>query len=56
MYKLRYLQDIVTLELDVPKCNGCGMCIEVCPHAVFVTNNGTVSPTGTPVWNAGLAL
>ena len=36
---LRYLTDVVTLELDREKCNGCGMCTEVCPHAVFVVEN-----------------
>ena len=24
-----------TLEYDVEKCSGCGMCSTVCPHAVF---------------------
>jgi NAD-dependent dihydropyrimidine dehydrogenase PreA subunit len=36
MTEFRYLPDVVTLELDVTTCNGCGMCVEVCPHAVFV--------------------
>ncbi len=31
-----YLTGVVTLELDSDKCNGCGMCLQVCPHAVFV--------------------
>lgn len=35
MMKLRYLQNVVTLKLDVEKCTGCGMCINVCPHSVF---------------------
>ncbi|UCF06616.1 MAG: 4Fe-4S binding protein [bacterium] len=35
MFGLRYLEDVVTLELDASKCTGCGNCIEVCPHAVF---------------------
>ena len=34
--KYRYLKNVVTLQLDVQKCNGCGMCIEVCPQQVFV--------------------
>ncbi len=33
---LRYLPDVVTLELDVDTCNGCGVCVEVCPHEVFI--------------------
>jgi NAD-dependent dihydropyrimidine dehydrogenase PreA subunit len=32
---LRYLSDVVTLELDSEKCIGCGTCTEVCPHRVF---------------------
>jgi ferredoxin len=30
-----YLSDVVTLQLDNEKCNGCGMCVKVCPHEVF---------------------
>jgi NAD-dependent dihydropyrimidine dehydrogenase PreA subunit len=33
--ELRYLEGVVTLELDQGKCNGCGMCVEVCPHEVY---------------------
>jgi ferredoxin len=36
---LRYLPDVVTLELDVEACTGCGMCVTVCPHAVFVMDD-----------------
>jgi len=32
---LRYLEDIVTLQLNAEACNGCGMCVIVCPHEVF---------------------
>jgi len=35
-----YLRDVVTLELDDEKCVGCGMCLDVCPHAVLGMNNG----------------
>jgi len=35
----RYLPDVVTLKLDPAKCNGCRLCVEVCPHAVFVVEN-----------------
>ncbi|NOY82839.1 MAG: 4Fe-4S dicluster domain-containing protein [Kiritimatiellaeota bacterium] len=36
MGKLAYLRNIVTLELHADKCTGCRMCMEVCPHGVFV--------------------
>lgn len=35
MSKFRYLANVVTLELDVEKCIGCGMCALVCPHRVL---------------------
>jgi NAD-dependent dihydropyrimidine dehydrogenase PreA subunit len=35
MIGLRYLKNVVTLNLDTDKCIGCGMCVEVCPHGVF---------------------
>lgn len=39
MPQLRYLSNVVTLQLDESKCNGCRRCVEVCPHAVFVMVN-----------------
>jgi NAD-dependent dihydropyrimidine dehydrogenase PreA subunit len=30
---------ITSLKLDLGKCTGCGLCQEVCPHAVFVLEN-----------------
>jgi len=39
MNGLTYLSNVVTLELNVEKCTGCGMCMEVCPHEVFVIEN-----------------
>ncbi len=35
MAELRYLENVVTLQLEPDKCVGCGRCVEVCPHAVF---------------------
>ncbi len=32
---MRYLEDVVTLSLEPSLCNGCGLCVAVCPHAVF---------------------
>jgi ferredoxin len=42
MNSLIYLRDVVTLELDPKKCMGCGMCILVCPHAVFSLTNSKI--------------
>ncbi len=39
MTRFRYLRDVATLELDEGKCVGCGMCMAVCPHAVFMMND-----------------
>ena len=36
---MKYLQNVVTLKLDAAKCNGCGLCVQVCPHNVFVMEN-----------------
>lgn len=35
MNELIYLSDVVTLQLCTETCNGCGMCVKVCPHDVF---------------------
>ncbi len=35
MSTLRYLSNVTTLRLDRDNCTGCGMCLDVCPHAVF---------------------
>ena len=31
----RYIPDVATLTLEPAACTGCGMCTQVCPHAVF---------------------
>lgn len=36
MNEMRYLAGVSTLELDLDLCVGCGSCLEVCPHQVFV--------------------
>jgi ferredoxin len=38
---LRYLPNVVTLEYDPDKCRGCGICVDVCPHAVFAMEEGS---------------
>ncbi len=40
MAKMRYLKNVTTLQLDAEKCTGCRRCTEVCPHGVFVIDNG----------------
>ena len=40
MAQLGYLKDVVSLHLDKEACIGCGMCLLVCPHAVFIMENG----------------
>ncbi len=42
MAKLTYLKNVVTLEFEAEKCSGCGMCIEVCPHAVMARSDGRI--------------
>ena len=43
MKELLYLKDVATLRLDPAKCNGCGMCLDVCPRAVLARSNGKVA-------------
>lgn len=43
--RLVYLKDVVTLQLNAEKCIGCGLCALVCPHGVFVRENGGVRMT-----------
>jgi ferredoxin len=42
---MKYLRNVVTLHLDDSKCTGCGRCTDVCPHGVFILNNGKVTIT-----------
>ena len=38
MFGLRYLPGVTTLHLDVDRCTGCGVCLNVCPHAVLAAS------------------
>jgi NAD-dependent dihydropyrimidine dehydrogenase PreA subunit len=40
MKELVYLPDVVTLQLCENTCNGCGMCVIVCPRDVFEFYDG----------------
>ncbi len=42
MSRLIYLKSVVTLKFDSDKCFGCGTCLDVCPHGVFVRENGKI--------------
>jgi NAD-dependent dihydropyrimidine dehydrogenase PreA subunit len=33
--ELKYLKNVSSLSLNSSRCTGCGMCLQVCPHAVF---------------------
>lgn len=37
---MQYLKNVTTLKLNNDLCTGCGMCVIVCPHSVFVMNKG----------------
>jgi NAD-dependent dihydropyrimidine dehydrogenase PreA subunit len=44
---MKYLRNVATLKLDAMKCIGCGMCVNVCPHAVFKVEDRKASITDT---------
>jgi len=35
MYTFHYLSNVTTLKLETDRCNGCKICMVVCPHNVF---------------------
>lgn len=56
MKDLVYLPDVVTLNLCQDTCNGCGMCIQVCPHEVFELSGKKLTLSEEIIaWNAGPA-
>jgi ferredoxin len=40
---MKYLKNVVTLQHDADKCTGCGRCLTVCPHRVFVPDGDKVA-------------
>ena len=36
---MKYLSKDLSLRLDVSRCIGCEMCVDVCPHGVFAIEN-----------------
>jgi NAD-dependent dihydropyrimidine dehydrogenase PreA subunit len=36
MKTLRYIDGVTSIALDEQACIGCGMCLTVCPQAVFI--------------------
>lgn len=36
---MKYLSKDLSLRLDVSRCIGCGLCLDVCPHGVFALEN-----------------
>ena len=42
MNNQRYLRNVSTLTYEAAKCIGCKMCVEVCPHNVFMINHKRV--------------
>lgn len=45
MAELKYLKNVVTLELHEDRCTGCGMCEIVCPHGVLAVRAGKATIT-----------
>jgi NAD-dependent dihydropyrimidine dehydrogenase PreA subunit len=40
MTEYKYIKNGETLKLDASACEGCGECVEVCPHGVFELSEG----------------
>ena len=45
MQSMVYLKDVVTLAHKPEMCNGCGICLSVCPRRVLQRSNGKVEIT-----------
>jgi NAD-dependent dihydropyrimidine dehydrogenase PreA subunit len=42
MKYMLYLKNVTTLKLNPERCSGCGICLEVCPHAVLQHDQGKI--------------
>jgi NAD-dependent dihydropyrimidine dehydrogenase PreA subunit len=42
---MKYLRKTASLQFTAEKCTGCGRCAEVCPHEVFIMDNGRARVT-----------
>lgn len=40
---MKYVAGVTTHRFDPARCSGCGRCVEVCPHAVFVMEGRTAA-------------
>ncbi len=36
---MKYLKNVSTLSYNKERCTGCGRCVEVCPHGVFIVKD-----------------
>jgi NAD-dependent dihydropyrimidine dehydrogenase PreA subunit len=37
---MKYLKNVVSLQIDPERCTGCGRCVEVCPQKVLRLEEG----------------
>ena len=42
--RLKYITRGLTLRYDIPKCRGCGMCVEVCAYSAYLSGILTSNP------------